>query len=232
MSNLSLRRHLEIFDPQQHPAPITIIGAGATGSRLWLSLVELGITNITVIDFDVVEAHNLANQVYLHKHIGTPKVSALREYYTQKTGATSLPQGMTFLKHKVTADSFIKMEGNVFLMTDTMHSRRDIFDTFLKGNADVKYVFETRMASTHGNVNAFDPNSEHECAAWVDSLVADDAPEETSACGASISVGPTAAVIANLAVWQFILSCTDPLAMYKAGSVYLKPLIVTTEQTA
>ena len=54
MTNLDIRRHMELFNPEKFTLPVHIIGAGATGSWLALSLAKLGITNITVWDFDVV----------------------------------------------------------------------------------------------------------------------------------------------------------------------------------
>jgi molybdopterin/thiamine biosynthesis adenylyltransferase len=226
MSDLNLSRHLPIYNPQKHTLPVHIVGAGATGSRLWLALVELGITNITVYDFDVVEPHNLSNQIYLSNHIGMPKVDALRDYYRCKTGVRA-PDTMHFVNEKITADWRNEFDGSVFILTDTMSSRREIFETFCAANPFIHRVFETRMASTHGNVNTVNPNNYTESLAWIDSLVDDDAPGETSACGASISVGTTASVIANLAVWQFILSHTDPVGVDPNIEIFLKPLIIT-----
>jgi len=226
MSDLNLSRHLSVFNPLDHPAPVHIIGAGATGSRLWLALIELGITNISIYDFDNVESHNLANQIYLNKHIGMPKVYALRDYYTLKTGVTP-PDSMNFVNDKITSSWRNEFDGSVFILTDTMSSRREIFETFCAANPFIHRVFETRMASTHGNVNTVNPNDYTDSLAWIDSLVDDDAPGETSACGASISVGTTASVIANLAVWQFILSCTDPVGVDPNIELFLKPLIIS-----
>lgn len=226
MSDLNLSRHLPIFNPQHHTAPIHIIGAGATGSRLWLALVELGITNMSIYDFDTVESHNLANQIYLNQDIGKPKVDALRDYYKLKTGM-SPPNNMHFINEKITPFWRNEFEGFVILLTDTMSSRREIFNTFCHNNPFVIRVFETRMASTHGNINSVNPNNYQESQSWLNSLVDDDAPGETSACGASISVGTTASIIANLAVWQFILSCTEPLGLDSNIEIFLKPLIIS-----
>lgn len=223
---MNITRHQSIFDPQQNDHGITIIGAGATGSRLWLALVELGLKNITVYDFDVVESHNLANQIYLETHIGLPKVTALEAYYRYKTGETP-PPSMRFLNEKVDSNTIDMFSGTVFLLTDTMQSRREIFDSHCAENYSLKCVIETRMASSYGNIFTFDPNDKDMREAWINTLVSDDEPGEVSPCGSSISVGTTASIIANLAVWQFILQCTNPIAVDPKVNIFLQPLIVS-----
>lgn len=235
MTALSAIRHDAIFDPQKHKdLQVTIIGAGATGSRLWLSLVELGVTNIDVYDFDVVESHNLANQIYFTKHIGMPKVDALRDYYALKTGVNP-PHSMGFYNHKVTKDSFIGQVDVLFLMTDTIESRLEIIDSLIFPSTDEIYyttVIETRMASTHGNVAVFNRSS---LKSWKASLPSADAPEETTACGSSISVGVTASAIASHAVWEFLNTIDrDPTgALWHPSAIhnlYFKPLLVASSQ--
>ena len=83
---LDTRRHLELFDPHTFNDKVTVIGAGATGSWLVLQLANLGITDINVYDFDIVEEHNVPNQLYGIKHVGMPKVEALREIIKEYTG--------------------------------------------------------------------------------------------------------------------------------------------------
>lgn len=234
MSDLSLIRHQMIFDASRINPPIHIIGAGATGSRLWLALVELGLTNIAVYDFDRVESHNLANQIYTAADVGMYKVYALARYYALKTGT---PPGPTMRFNNIKVDKNLtdltSIEGIVFLLTDTMASRKEIFEHLIP-DANTTKVFlmiETRMASSYGNVfcvNPFDPDQRQ---AWLNSLVDDDAETtEVSACGASISVGPTASIIANLAVWQMINFLTEPLAMNQITNIFCKPATLGTEK--
>lgn len=218
---ISTIRHQEIFNSQEFKnLPITIIGAGATGSRLFMSLIELGLTKIKVFDFDKVEAHNLANQAFMHDHIGFPKVEALSHLAALKTGSGALPDTLQFIDKAVPCDE--KIEGVVFLLTDTMDSRRAIFDECLKDNLDVFYVIETRMASSYGDIYGFVPHGK-EGDAWLATLTSDE-EAETSACGSSISVGPTASIIANLAVWHFINYLTDRDALDNRSHLFLKPL--------
>ena len=221
-AQLSIIRHQPIFDPNAYNyLPIHIVGAGATGSRVFMSLIELGLSNITAWDFDTVEAHNLANQAFNFSHIGMTKVQALKHLYHSKIGM--LPPPTMHFKQERVVDQ--QLDGIVFLLTDTMSSRREIMDK--QDKAQLLRVFETRMASTHGNVFSFNPRSTEEVAAWTDTLISDDAGE-VSACGSPISVGPTAAIIANLVVWQFMNYLLNDGCTNAQVDCFFKPTIITT----
>lgn len=222
MAEISIRRHQSIFDPSKHRNPIHIIGVGATGSRVFQSLVELGCTNIHCYDFDTVEPHNLANQAFCYADIGKKKVQACRDLYMHKTGAAEPAKDMRFFDEKVPFKQMPMLEGTVFLLTDSMESRKEIYLNCLKDNPLIHHVIETRMASTHGNVFSFTPGDAAASATWFDSLI-DDGVAELSPCGQPLSVGPTASIIANLAVWQYITLHTDEKAVMKQIDIYLKP---------
>lgn len=220
MADILLSRHLPIFDPSKMENRVAIIGCGALGSRVFSALVELGITNISCYDFDVVEAHNLANQLFLQSHVGTHKVQACANWYELKTGYPP-PKQMTFSAERITHESDIDFSGTVvFLMVDSMKARRDIFECHL--HTAPALVIDGRMASTHGNVLLFDPANEAQTTAWENTLT-DDETTELSPCGTTMTVGTTASVIANLAVWQLILWAKDPEIMEEKIDLFLRP---------
>lgn len=55
---------------------VTVIGVGAIGRQVALQLAALGVRQITLIDFDLVEDVNVTTQGYLHEDIGRSKVQA------------------------------------------------------------------------------------------------------------------------------------------------------------
>lgn len=223
MAEFTIRRHQPIFDPAQHPHPIHIIGCGATGSRVFTALVELGCTNIHCYDFDTVEEHNLANQAYTAEQIGIPKVDACAALYKSKTGAEP-HKNMSFHNLRLPDNSLPYLEGYIFLLTDTMESRREIYDKCIYGNPLIDGVIETRMASTHGNVLFFNPQDAEKSKAWLATLI-DDGEAELSPCGQPMSVGTTASIIANLAVMQYMWAVSDPAAVTSKLDIYLKPFM-------
>ena len=58
---------------------VGIAGAGGLGSNIAATLIRSGIMNLTIADFDKVEASNLNRQYYFYSHIGMNKVDALKE---------------------------------------------------------------------------------------------------------------------------------------------------------
>lgn len=215
---ISRIRHQEILPLDMcSNVPVTVIGCGATGSHLIMSLVELGFDRITVYDFDKVEAHNLANQAFNQNQIGWLKVDAMRELVAAKLGG--IPEAMRFSPEAVTADT--QLTGIVFLLTDTMASRREIANAL----ENTSYVIETRMASSYGNVFGFYPRIH--MPAWLDTLTNDE-DAEVSACGTSISVGPTAKITANLAVWHLI-NFLNGAEDSTRTNFYLNPLMIGVE---
>lgn len=58
-------------------ARVTICGAGALGSNLAVNLSRQGFENLTVIDHDRIEPHNIGNQVYSQDDVGGLKAEIL-----------------------------------------------------------------------------------------------------------------------------------------------------------
>lgn len=238
-TELNITRHQSIFDPAEFPYPIHIVGVGATGSHVFANLVNLGCTDISVWDFDEVEAHNLANQIYLAEDIGTLKVDACRRYYERKVGAPP-PNTMEFHAWKLGANRPDVLAGVVFLLTDSMGSRLDIQKHCFYTNLDVEDTFpktfliiETGMASSHGYVNVINPYDDAQYQSWIAAMEAVDESDpdavELSPCGTTISVGTTASTIANYATWQMMNFFVDKLSMSKRIELFLKPTVVISE---
>ena len=184
---------------------IAIIGAGATGSTVALLLAQMGWGNqsldqgvINVFDFDKVEEHNLANQMYEPSHIGIQKVDALNEVIKRKCGF-----GVNVFNEKVVDQTHGVQSTYVFLLTDSMASRREIFDKCLRYSFNTQMVVETRMGLGEGRIYAFNPANREHVKEWEKSLYSDK-EAETSACGTSMSIAVTAWFIASLATARVI----------------------------
>ena len=190
-------RHLSVFSPNDFGnTRIDVIGAGATGSKVVVQLAKLGIQNIHVWDFDKVEAHNIANQAFAIGHIGKPKVEALYDVVKASTGTKIDP-------HNERVDGSQQFGEVVFLLTDTMSSRKEIWEKGIRLKLGIKLMIETRMGTDNGRVYAINPRSLPHIHGW-ESTLTEDKKAVASACGASVTVGPTADVLSGMAVWQFI----------------------------
>lgn len=199
---MNLSKSYEFFKPDMLEERIHIIGCGAIGSTVAENLVRFGITNIALYDFDRVEAHNIANQMFRDTDIGKFKVDALAEMLTEIN-----PDCKENLKLVHEGWTGQKLAGYVFLCVDNIDLRREIATKF-KGSEYIKGMFDFRMRLT---------DAQHYAAAWdnekmVDAFLGsmnfthDEAKKETpvSACNITLSVVPTVRTIVALGVANFI----------------------------
>ena len=191
-------RQMGWFDPKSFNTPVHVIGAGATGSQIVYQLVKMGVRDITVYDFDIIEEHNIANQLYGIHDVGMYKVDALSKRLLSDTGVD-----IKTVNKKVDKTFKDQLEGIVFVLTDTMASRKEIYDHCLKHNPRVELVIETRMSIQFGRIYTFNPMIPKETLAYGRTLYDDDVAE-TSFCGSSLSIIPTAVGISAFAVWGVI----------------------------
>ena len=78
---MNLNKHIEFFNPAKlNNYEIHVIGVGAVGSYIALTLAKLGIKKLYIWDFDTVEEHNITNQVYNYNDLGKPKTLALKSH--------------------------------------------------------------------------------------------------------------------------------------------------------
>lgn len=194
---MNLIRQMDIFDVYEHQnKAIHIIGAGASGSYLAFQLAKQGLQNITVWDADIVEEHNIPNQIYFEKHIGMKKVDALKEIIYNATG-TNIKVKRKF----VTKDT--KINSIVFVLVDSMEVRKEIWDNCLKLKPSIDRMIETRMGSDTVYVYFVDPKNLTHIDKWEKGWYPD-SEAEVSACGSSITIACTASLTASIAVWQLV----------------------------
>ncbi len=224
---MDITRHLSIFSPDV-AVPVHLIGAGAIGSRIFAALTELGVRDITVYDFDKVEKHNLPNQLFLDHHIGTSKVDALADWFLFKTGDNPHGfEGINFIADKAMPEDCDPSTTQVIIYAvDTMHGRKSLGKPRINLPFDKNILgIDVRMASNYGNVYSFLQGSETD--QWYETLT-DDETTELSPCGTSISVGVTASILSDLAVWEYIKFCNQTERAQKTN-VFLNPLIIKAD---
>lgn len=189
-------RQVNIFKPEEFNTPVHVIGCGATGSWLALALAKLGVKNLHIWDFDTIEEHNLPNQVYKMEDIGDLKVNALQEDILERANINAII-------HNEKVDGSQRLSGVVFVLTDTMKSREEIFNKAIQNNPGMKLFIETRMDLKGGRIYAFDPKNRDICKKYKETLYTDD-QAEVSACGISQTVIATGIGIVSQALWIFL----------------------------
>ncbi|MDR2541618.1 MAG: ThiF family adenylyltransferase [Candidatus Peribacteria bacterium] len=190
-------RHQSVFDAGVFGnLRVDVIGCGATGSQIAMQLAKLGIKNLHLWDFDIVEAHNCANQLFYLDDVDKQKVEALGEHIQRATGLSPT-------LHNERVDGSQELGDVVFLLTDTMSSRKEIWENGIADSLTIKLMIETRMGVDDGKIYTINPQDIAEGEFW-ESTLCEDTKTLPSACGGKTSVGPTASLICGCAVWSFI----------------------------
>jgi len=202
MRILNLAKSYDFFKPESCRERIHIIGCGSVGSTVAELLARFGLTKMTLYDFDIVEPHNLANQMFRQEHIGISKVKALTGMLTEIN-----PE----IKRKIIIEpegySNQNLSGYVFLCVDNIELRRQIAISN-KNNLYIKAMLDWRTRLV---------DSQHYASDWSDTKMVndfiksmdfthDEAKTETpvSACNVALSVAPTVRMICSLGVSNFI----------------------------
>jgi molybdopterin/thiamine biosynthesis adenylyltransferase len=191
-------RHKPLFDPSTWKDPIAIVGCGGLGSHLAWNLARLGVRELELVDGDVLESHNLANQAYALSDVGKLKAEALA-HALQRSLHLEVSIVPEFVREART------LAPVVFLCLDTMRDRKIVMDTCLKGNPAVRYVFDGRMDASHGVVYSINPNDPNHSALWDHYWFPDaDAQNDGDGCGGKVSVVYTAAIVAGMMTHEFV----------------------------
>lgn len=199
---MDLSKSYEFFKPEMCSERLHIIGCGAIGSTVAENLVRFGLTNITLYDFDTVERHNIANQMFKETDIGKLKTEALAESLCDIN--LDVAANLKIVNKGYTGQ---KLSGYVFLCVDNIDLRREIAEN-CKNNEYIKAMFDFRMRLT---------DAQHYAADWSDKTMIEnflktmafsheDAQKETpvSACNITLSVVPTVRAICAYGVSNFI----------------------------
>lgn len=215
---MNYSRQLELYDADNRQDSVYIIGAGATGSWLALILGKLGVDNISVSDYDVIEEHNLPNQFFKNNQVGMFKVNALQknmnDYYTKETrnvvkvcaAVGTAPNenipSISFENLNSTIQYSIAQRGHtatVFCLVDSMKARKEILEGLLNvGCNNIRFI-ETRMGLTGYRIYDIDLSNNKEVEKYKETLYSDE-DAEVSACGTSQSIVSTAMQCASHAV--------------------------------
>lgn len=133
-------RQTGLIDPELLTKSILVIGAGSIGSWTALALLKLGCSNVTVLDNDVVEAHNAGSQVYNSIDDGKRKIDALK---MKLLGLTEIQPEYIFTT--IDAETVKQLLGFDIVISaiDNIEGRKIMFDA-LKGSD--KLFIDGRMA--------------------------------------------------------------------------------------
>ena len=199
---IDLSKSYEYFHPEEVRERIHIIGCGSVGGTLAELLVRLGLTKLTLWDFDDVEAHNLANQIYRQKDIGRKKTEALLDILAEINPDVRNDA-------KLMSDGWDEQElsGYVFLAVDNIELRRKIAQQHLY-SIEIKAMFDFRTGLEDAQHYACDWSDIRKKKDFLKSMdfSHEEAAQATpvSACGVILGVAPTVRGICAVGIANFV----------------------------
>ncbi len=200
---MDLVKSIDYFNPTKIRERCHIIGCGSVGSTIAELLVRLGLTKITLYDFDRVVAHNIANQMFVNSDIGAPKVEAVKKMLVAinpdcENNVEICSQGW---------EPKVRLNGYVFLCVDNIDLRRQIA-TENKFNRAIKAMFDFRTRLEDAQHYAADWNNPRDIDGFISTMdfTHEEAKETTpvTACNVEMGVAPTVRVICALGITNFM----------------------------
>lgn len=195
----------EYFDPTDIKDRVHIIGCGAIGSTLAENLVRMGFTKFTLYDFDKVEMHNIANQMFLEADIGKEKTMAVAEHLVSINSDVDI---------KICPKGYIaqNLNGYVFLCVDNIDLRRQITEANI-ANQYIKSIVDFRMRLTDSQHYLADWSKEKDKTSLINSMQFTHeeakALTPTTACGTTLNVVYNVRAVVAIGVANFINFVTN-----------------------
>lgn len=159
-------RGLDFFNPDQDHPNVLIIGCGHIGSYLAFALARMGVKEITVVDHDMVEPHNLPNQFFAESLVKDlpddaklPKVTALQQtinYLIPSANIIAIPSRVEDAKLNFSNYKCVMMA------VDNMDVRKWIWNEVQMASG-VKLLIDARTGGQYANMfGIIMGRSEHE----------------------------------------------------------------------
>lgn len=207
---------LDIINPLFEQTKVVVIGAGWIGSTTVMCLAQMGIKDITVIDYDKVENHNLASQLYKEDDVCRMKVSALYDNVLEFTGIE-----INCINDKFKPEH-VKDADIVIIGVDNMATRKEVVESL---TSKTKRFIDGRMQWEAFELHMFIPVFETQL--YMNTWYSDEEASVESCTNKSVSYNTFA--IASI-ISRFVVGIIkdDPIIMKKTNiQVDLHNLIIS-----
>lgn len=181
------------YDPTKGNDHVTLVGVGGVGSPTAFALAKMGIPNLTLIDPDVVDQHNIPNQVFENEAIGHPKVDAL----AASLGAFMPTTNFHLYQARITEEGKWldpddnlafdhKLDGVVVSGLDSMQARHDLWHKCIRYNLRVPLYLDARLDQENIVIYAVNPINMEQVKGYERTLYTDDEAKQTTCTRQSI----------------------------------------------
>ena len=175
---LDFTRQRGWFDPSTVNAAATIVGCGGIGSFTAFALAKLGVSTLTLLDFDTVDELNVPNQMFTPDQVGQAKVTALASTIRASTGCE--PE-----TRQAPLEAGIPLAPIVVSALDSMAARRALWMQ-VRYRLDVKLLLDGRLGGENVVLYSVDPSNPTDVAGYEATLHSDAEAEDQPCTARSI----------------------------------------------
>lgn len=199
---MNLVKSKDYFNPISVKSRCHIIGCGSVGSSVAELLARLGVEKISLYDFDIVEPHNIVNQMFVNTDIKREKVYATKDIIMGIN-----PAAENHIKVFDKGYSGERLSGYVFLCVDNIDLRRQICESNIQ-NKSIKAVFDFRTRLEDAQHYAADWSMPDDIKNLISTMqfTHEEAHEATpvTACNVEMGVAPTVRLICGCGIANFM----------------------------
>ena len=135
-----------------HASSVAVVGCGGLGSNVAAMLLRSGVRNLTLIDFDAVDASNLNRQLFFADQIGRLKTEALAETLLRIDPDARL----TLHSLRVTTENLVDLVRDVDVVVeavDRADTKAMVVNTCMEALPDTPLVTASGLAG-YGSANS------------------------------------------------------------------------------
>jgi len=145
LEGVMMARHTPNVHMKLKKGKVAIAGLGGLGSNVAIILARIGVGQLLLVDFDVVELSNLNRQSYNMSHLGMPKTVALKKQIEEVNPFIKVETQNT----KVTEDNIVELFSEYDIICeafDKPEAKSTLVNVALKQLRRIKVVAASGMA--------------------------------------------------------------------------------------
>lgn len=159
------QRQMNFYSPSTRHN-VLIVGAGSTGSYLAFALVRMGVKDITVVDFDTVENHNLPNQFFSESQLSEKENELFKVFALEASLRQFMPDTMKSVAYTSIAKNIKecyeevfpsdKTYSAIFMAVDDMNVRKWLWTEFKAKGRRTRWYIDPRTGGEYANIFSID----------------------------------------------------------------------------
>lgn len=134
---------------------VGIAGCGGIGSNCAVALARVGVGNLVIADFDVIELSNLNRQYFFHDQIGLPKATCLKQNILRVNPQVQVEEHIIKLQSQDIIDLFSDCDV-IIEAFDKVDMKKMIIQTILI-QMPTKYLISGNGMAGWGNSDSIKP---------------------------------------------------------------------------